>query len=263
MFLDSRRHLAETDSHDAALVDVYNSIFEAVPANTVALRDECFRLRYQVYCVENHFLSAADRPDGRETDQHDRRSLHGLLRFRRNGASIGTVRVVLPESGPGAVPLPMYRVCQETGTAAQLPPMAKTAEISRFAISKQFRQRAGDDLYGRVYRPEELAHDERRVIPHMTLGLIGLAVRLSQGSGVEHVCAIMEPALIRLLSRVGIHWHEVGPRVDYHGLRQPCVTPIDELLAGIEAERPEIYEVIVDDGASPEMVRQAAGNLAY
>jgi N-acyl amino acid synthase of PEP-CTERM/exosortase system len=246
MFLESRARNAAADrAHAQSLVDVYNEIFEAIPADTVALRDECFRLRYQVYCVENEFLPAASNPDGREIDQHDRRSLHGLLRFRRNGVSIGTVRVVLPESGAPA--LPMYRVCEEAGLSASLlPPMAETAEISRFAISKQFRQRAGDDLYGRVYQPSELARDERRVIPHMTLGLIGLAIRLSRGSGIENVCAIMEPALIRLLGRVGIRWHAVGPLVDYHGLRQPCVTRLDELLAGVEAERPEIYEVLSD-----------------
>jgi N-acyl amino acid synthase of PEP-CTERM/exosortase system len=176
---------------------------------------------------------------------------------------MGTIRVVLPESSPGAELLPMYRVCQETGLAPSLlPPMAKTAEISRFAISKEFRQRTGDNLYGSVYQPSELARDERRVIPHMTLGLIGLAVRLSQGSGVENVCAIMEPALIRLLSRMGIRWHTVGPLVEYHGMRQPCVTRLDELLAGIEAERPEIYEVITDSGL-PAVAQPVAAGLTH
>ena len=249
MFLESRARNAAADRANAAsLADAYSAIFEAVPADTAALRDECFRTRYQVYCVENDFLPAADYPDGREIDQHDGRSLHGLLRYRRNGATVGTIRVVLPESG--APPLPMYRVCQETGLPASLlPPIGETAEISRFSISRQFRQRAGDDLYGRVYQQAELARDERRVIPHMTLGLIGLAVRLSQGSGVENVCAIMEPSLIRLLGSIGIRWHTVGPLVDYHGMRQPCVTRLDELLAGIEAERPEIFEVIAETGA--------------
>jgi N-acyl amino acid synthase of PEP-CTERM/exosortase system len=253
MLLDSRRHNSETDAANAmSLVDVYNGIFEAVPADTQALRDDCFRIRHQVYCVENDFLPAGDHPDGREIDQFDHRSLHGLLRFRRSGASLGTIRAVVPDRHAGSAGLPMYKVCEQAGLPLSLlPPIANTVEISRFAISKQFRQREGDQLYGRVYEPSELARDERRVIPHMTLGLIGLALRLSQSAGVENICAIMEPTLIRLLSRIGIHWHKVGPLVEYHGMRQPCVTRIDELFARVEAERPEVFEVITDDGGHP------------
>jgi N-acyl amino acid synthase of PEP-CTERM/exosortase system len=139
----------------------------------------------------------------------------------------------------------MYRVCADAAfPVSRLLPRDRTVEISRFAISKQFRQRAGDALYGRVYDPAELAKDDRRMIPHMTLGLMGLALMLSRDRGLTYACAIMEPALVRLLGRVGIHWREVGPLIEYHGLRQPCIARIDDLLAGLESERPEIWEVI-------------------
>jgi N-acyl amino acid synthase of PEP-CTERM/exosortase system len=250
MFLASRHDTATTgDGHGRALVDVYKEIFEVVSADTTSLRDECYRIRHQVYCVENPFLPIADPTDDREIDQFDARARHGLLRFRKTGASLGTIRLVLPDVGKGAAALPMYQVCAEAGLpSSSLPPAAKTAEISRFAIAKQFRQRVGDTLYGRVYQRAELARDDRRVIPHMTLGLMGLALRMSRDAGVGTVCAIMEPTLIRLLGRVGVHWEAVGPLVEYHGLRQPCFAHIEDLLAHIEAERPEVWEVITDTG---------------
>ncbi len=169
------------------------------------------------------------------------------MRYRRTGAAVGTIRLVLPKKSAAGASLPMYSVCEAAGLSlSELPPPDRTVEISRFAISKQFRQRSGDALYGRVYQPAELARDDRRMIPHMTLGLMGLALRMSQDRGVENACAIMEPTLIRLLARLGIRWHAVGPPIEYHGLRQPCVSQIEELLSNIEAERPEVWEVITE-----------------
>jgi N-acyl amino acid synthase of PEP-CTERM/exosortase system len=231
----------------SSLVEIYNDIFEVVPADTSDLRDECYRVWYQVYCVENAFLRAEDNRDSREIDAYDKRSMLGLLRYRKTGASVGTIRLVLPEKDGAALSLPMYRVCSAAGLpVSELLPLDGTVEISRFAISKQFRQRAGDALYGRVYQPAELAHDDRRMIPHMTLGLMGLALMLSRDRGLVHACAIMEPALIRLLARLGIRWRAVGPLIEYHGLRQPCIARIDELLANLETERPEVWEVITE-----------------
>jgi N-acyl amino acid synthase of PEP-CTERM/exosortase system len=203
-----------------------------------------------VYCVENSFLAAADNPGELEIDADDKRSLHGLLRHRRSGACVGTIRLVLPEADGRTLSLPMYRACASAGLPVDdLLPRDSMAEISRFAISKQFRQRSDDALYGRAYEPAELARDDRRMIPHMTLGLMGLALMMSRAHGLVRVCAIMEPALIRLLARIGIRWREVGPPIEYHGLRQPCIARIDELLAALKAERPEIWEVIAETSA--------------
>jgi N-acyl amino acid synthase of PEP-CTERM/exosortase system len=226
-----------------SLADLYNAIFEAVPADDAALRDECFRIRYQVYCLERSFEDPSAKPDRRETDEYDASSRHGLLRYRKTGAVVGTIRVVLPDVGRGTAALPMYGVCAANGIAPErLPPLDRTTEISRFAISKEFRQRAGDESYGRAYDPGEL--DGRRVIPHMTLGLMGLAVRESRAAGADYICAIMEPTLIRLLSRVGIEWQPVGPLLEYHGLRQPSIARLGDVLAHVEAARPDVYDVI-------------------
>jgi hypothetical protein len=59
----------------------------------------------------------------------------------------------------------------------------------------------------------------------------------------------MEPGLLRLLSRFGIHFAPLGPLVEYHGIRQPCIAEIRELIARVEEERPDVWEVITDRGA--------------
>jgi N-acyl amino acid synthase of PEP-CTERM/exosortase system len=239
------------------LVDTYNSLFQSVQAVSLERQREAFRLRYQVYCVENQFLDPADNPGELETDAYDAHSLHALLTHRPTGLIAGTVRLVLPRPGSKSGSLPIHAVCSDPSLSEFLP-VDRTAEFSRFAISKQFRRRAGDHLYGATV-PTGGVPDNRRIIPHITLGLMAVALRMVQGTAIDHVCAVMEPALLRLLTRLGIHFAAIGPMVDYHGLRQPCGARVDELFATMKRERPDVWEVITDRGryvAAPEAGRR-------
>jgi N-acyl amino acid synthase of PEP-CTERM/exosortase system len=237
-----------TSSGDASLIDTYNALFATIPATTPELQRECFHLRYQVYCVENSFLDPADNAGELETDEFDEHSLHALLQHRPTGLIAGTVRLVLPRPGALLQSMPLYAVCQDPQLlSGKLLPPSRTTEFSRFAISKQFRRRAGDRLYGEDC-PSTGIVDSRRIIPHITLGLMAMALRMVQGREIDHVCAVMEPGLIRLLERLGIHFAPIGPLVDYHGRRQPCFSSIDALFARMERERHDVWEVVTNRG---------------
>lgn len=233
------------DRSKRSLVESYKMLFDAVPATTPELLNESFRLRYQVYCVENQFLNPTDNTGGLETDHYDRHSLHALLIHKATNSVGGTTRLVLPKLGSVSGCLPLFEACPE---AARLLPAAATAEFSRFAVSKTFRRRVGDDLYGRPSTSEEIECDPRRIIPHMTLGLMAAALQMGTGHGIYYVCAIMEPTLLRLLSRFSIRFIPIGPMIDYHGLRQPCYAEITSLLDTMQVERPDIWEVVTDCG---------------
>ena len=104
-------------SVDAAfLAAAYNEHFDVVRATTPAALDEAYRLRYQVYCVENPFENAAEHVDGREADVDDDRSVHALLVHRRTGITAGTVRVILPGEGKQSRPLPDCRPREWAGS---------------------------------------------------------------------------------------------------------------------------------------------------
>ena len=216
---------------------------------TVIARDEtevatAHKLRYQVYCVENPFEDPAENCDGLERDLYDTRAAHCLLIHRPSGDVAGTVRLVLPDREQPDRSFALQEVCQDPlvrDLAAF--PVSRMAEVSRFCVSNEFRRRHRDGLYGCF---EEKG--TRRIIPHMTLGLIEGLVSMSVEHGVEYWCAVMEPPLLRLLSRLGIHFDNIGPRVDYHGSRQPCYQRLDRFLERVRAERPDVWEVLTDDG---------------
>ena len=251
-------------SHKPALSDTFNKYFDIKLADTPELLREVYALRQQVYCIENQY-EPLPTDDAGERDDYDSRAKHSIVRHRSLGIAAATVRLVLP-SARLTEPLPIWEHSAANMSAhADLLreiPTASTAEISLFAVSKHFKRRLGEaqsvagvasDLA--TYSADQLMGG--RLIPHITLGLFTAIVRMSAQNDITHWYAVMEPALLRLLSRFGIVFRPIGGIVTYHGERQPCFASVDEILLGIWYKRPDIWALITDNGqawALPESV---------
>src|SRR4051794_9244487 len=136
--------------------------FRVESVNSPETAEEAFRLRHQVYCLERGY-----EPDrgGVEIDEFDAHARQVVLRRKSTGEVVGTVRLVL-FSTEAAESFPIQQVC-EASLLSDLP-LTTTAEVSRFAISKQRRgvTRAADAL--------------------MRLALVRGIVQLSDEIGVTH-----------------------------------------------------------------------------
>lgn len=252
---------SQSPLEDERLRDLYVRTFETLIARDKTDLAEVHRLRYQVYCVENPFEDPADNPDGLERDPYDHRATHCLLLHRPSGNPVGTVRLVLPDTKAPEKSFALQDVCIDPLVRdPRAFPLARMAEVSRFCVSKEFRRRCNDGAYGRV-EDQEGRDPTRRLIPHLTLGLIEGLVRMSMEQGIRTWCAVMEPTLLRLLKRLGIHFENIGPLVDYHGRRQPCYQHLDRFLERVREERPEIWEVLTDDGRHWEALQVQWGGL--
>jgi N-acyl-L-homoserine lactone synthetase len=161
--------------------------FEVVVADTDELRDACFALRHEVYCRELGFEPV--RADGLERDAYDERALHYLLAHVPSGAWAACVRIALGRALPfeavlGPVPLPPGPV----------------GEISRFTVTREFRQGAG-------------------VRPHAVLGTALTAVAATAEAGLASAVCMMKPSLRLQLHSYGIRFAQLTPIVEYHGQR--------------------------------------------
>src|SRR6185437_14426899 len=87
----------------------YDRHFEVIRAATPKLVREAYKLRYQVYCVENPFEDPEQQVGACESDDNDDRSIHTLLLHRRTGEIAGTSRVILPDQSR---PLPVATLLQ-------------------------------------------------------------------------------------------------------------------------------------------------------
>lgn len=233
-----------------SLGKLYRDAFFHEVAFDEKTRREAYRLRYQVYCVENPFEDATQFPDQLERDAYDGKSRHALLRHRPTREAVGTVRMILPDADHLDDSFPFQQVC--TDQRVRDPgsfPIERMVEVSRFSVSKGFRRRFEDAQYpANVEASTTTAAVDKRVIPNMMLGLIESLVQMSAEEDVDYWCAVMEPPLLRLLGRIGIHFEPLGEIVSYHGRRQPCYQHLPTLLDRVSRERPDIWALITTDG---------------
>jgi N-acyl-L-homoserine lactone synthetase len=199
--------------------------FEMLPAVTAEHRQEAYRVRYQVDCVENDFLVGIN---GMEMDEFDAHAQQMLLCHRRTGDVVGTVRLVLPRSDRLEASFPMQRHCKPE-LLAHLP-LARSGEGSRFALSKhRLVNRSTSMQLLRVW----LMHG---------------IVRMSAEAGNTHILAVMERSLLRLLRVTGVNFIPAGQAVEYHGLRQPAYVRIQTMLTEVLEKRPDVWFIMTDGG---------------
>jgi N-acyl amino acid synthase of PEP-CTERM/exosortase system len=227
---------SRSDSHGPAQnSDPY---FAFIRAERTEDREASYRVRYQVYCIERGFLDPQDYPRELEHDAFDAHSLH-LLASHRDGAPAGTARLILHSP----LGFPLVEHCEFSPTHDFLrdpdcPTLSTYAEISRLAVSKAFRRREGDTLYGGPSRPsaEEDRHANvidfpasRAAAPVIVTGIYRLLYQESKRRGITHWVVAMETSLYVILRRMGFIFNAIGPKADYFGPVRPYVASIQSI----------------------------------
>lgn len=231
----------------------FNRYFEMVPAVSEALKNEVYRLRYQVYCAETAFLDCKRYHDGLEYDAYDDTAIHYLVRHRKSGIYAATTRLIVfnGDAQDRLFPLEVHSRIDNPDLLQRLP-RAKLAEVSRFCVSKEFKKRQAEfgTLTGVGINVEQAyTENERRSFPHITLALIAALIKISDDRDIHYWYAVMEPALLRFLSTLGIYFTAIGPLTDYHGIRRPCVIKVNDLLDGVAKKNPGLWDMMTDNGS--------------
>jgi N-acyl amino acid synthase of PEP-CTERM/exosortase system len=233
-----------------SIIDAFNQYFEMVDANTDALKEEVYKLRYQIYCVEKGFEDLESYPDGMEHDEYDKRSSHYLIRHRDTNSYMATTRLVLPDKQDLQKLFPL-EVYSHIDNMALLKTMrrANTAELSRFCVSKQFRRRANEQglLVTNDEDESRFSRRDKESSAHLTLALFACAIRMSSEHNIHYWYAIMEPALKRLVAALGVHFAEMGSLVDYHGKRIPCMIKVDDLLCSVAEKDLDYWRMLTNN----------------
>ena len=203
-----------------------------------ALFKDFLRLRYDVYCLECHYLDAREYDEGLETDDFDVRSFHvGAHNFE--GLLVGTVRLVFASESEA---FPFEEHCAVFDDF-EFPPRRECAEVSRLVVRKSFRRRPGDSLQGiskefqekgrlETITPEKEhkpGQHRRSGSPQILLGMYREMYRYSRQNGIRFWFAAMEKGLARSLGKMGFHFMPAGPEGDYYGPVAAYVVDLWEL----------------------------------
>lgn len=216
-----------------------------------SLKEEIYKLRYDVYVSEFGFEKEEDHPSGLEKDMYDPHSVK-LAAIEQVSAKkqkvIGTLRIILhSEYG-----FPIERVTPLNFTEEKTP-IHKIAEISRLAIRKDYRRCQGDGLFGvksylnvsesdirsNMERPQSI---KARIQPYLILGLFKELYHVSKKLGITHWYMITEKTLWYALKRFDFIFRQIGEPVFYHGLRIPYLGVIEEIERHLINKHMDFYQ---------------------
>lgn len=234
-------------------IDSFNKYFEMVPAISDELKNEVYKLRYQVYCTETQFLNFEHYPEGLEFDEFDQQSVHYLIRHRKSGDFAATTRLILPDANNPEKLFPVEIHCKiDNGAVMQGLNRSYLGEISRFCVSKDFKKRKNEayTLAGVNVNwcPDYFTLGERRSFPHIAIALIACFIKASYENDIHYLFACMEPSFFRFVSPLGINLTKIGPLVDYHGERWPAAIKIADLLDCVAKKNLDIWKLLTNNG---------------
>ncbi|MBU6266068.1 MAG: PEP-CTERM/exosortase system-associated acyltransferase [Sphingomonadales bacterium] len=204
------------------IADLFWSLFELVPAITPALAEEAHRIRFEIYCRDREWEPENPQWPGLEFDAFDGRARHVLLRYRPEDRFVGAMRAVEPEPAACHTSFPMQELTDDRRLHDRASVMSMV-EASRFCLA---RARLMDLCAG-----GDGAADLRTVNPFLMVGLMVAVIQTPLELGYGHVCAVLEPWLARRLGRFGLMVELIGEPVEHHGLRQPCLIPVEANVA--------------------------------
>lgn len=234
------------------ILDAFNQYFEMVPTITDDLKNEVFKLRFQIYCKETHFEDPSHYPNGLEFDEFDNSSIHCLIRHRYSNAYAATTRLIkYDQHNPDWLfPIEIHSIINKPELLSEIP-RHKIAEVSRFCVSKEFKRRKKElgSLTGfNLHSMEYVSEEEKRTFPHISLALIACMIKTSKEQNIHYWYAVMEPSLFRFLSTMGIDFKSIGPLTDYHGKRKPSIIKVNDLLNGVLQKNPSLWQMLTNDG---------------
>lgn len=232
-----------------SLLQHFNQYFEFRPAYSPEDKSKAYHLRYQVYCEEFGFEDAASFPDKQEKDQFDENAEHMIMLHRESGLTAGCFRMVFADPIRNPQGLPIQHYCQSAVDPrlfefSQQDP-EHYVEVSRLAVHERFRRRTSERLTPTaVGRTDFESLSKQRDFPYIPLSMFLAVSALSEVNGMEYVVVMMEPRLARLLKLCGIHFQSIGNVVDYHGLRAPFISYVDQLRRYLTSEARELLDYL-------------------
>lgn len=226
----------------------FSKYFKIEAAATDAVRDEVYRVRHEVYCEELKF--EPERPDRREIDAYDAHSLHCLLRgAQAPHPSVGCIRLVLPDPGALASPLPFETTCAHTIDRRIIDPAkldrTRIAEVSRLAVRAAYRRRKGEQNVAVALQDEDYEEVRRQPrFPYIPIGLYLGSVALAARNNVDTLFVLTEPRLASHFSKLGVEIKQIGGPVEHRGTRVPSMMDVQSIIKGLRFMVKPIWRVI-------------------
>lgn len=195
--------------------------FHASLAQTDIQKHQTYRLRHRVYCEELQYEPLRD--NGLEHDEYDNRAIHCAISRLSTAQLAGTVRLITSANADQLLPLEQHfaAMVNHPTLCPTAFPREQICEISRLAVPGEIRQRKQSQSPLGHNLNKLLLQLEQRCCEAVAISLYLVAMLMCLHYGKHHVFVMIEPALARMLKRIGIHFVQIGEVVDFNGKRAP------------------------------------------
>lgn len=212
--------------------------YEVILADSVEARRIHYRLRYQVYCLEQAWEPVSRFPDGEEKDEFDERAVHFLVRNRFTNDWIAALRVVLP----GDEPLPIESLNVLKNSVRETVAPGGAAEISRVCRPKGALER--ESAKGARMKSDLLGGASE-----ILLRLLRAAAQYCRDLGINHVYMLCRPAMARMMNRLDIPMKRAGIPSEHRGVRIPYLVDLCQAFAQARAASPLLAALLNESHA--------------
>lgn len=218
---------------------MFDNFYDVLIADDEYTRNQHHSVRYQVYCLETGYENAAQFPHNQEVDAYDAQSLPFIVNSKRNGESVASMRLILS----GCRQLPTLQAFPDVNDLLFSDPNHVVAEVSRLGVVGEYRRVTS------VHRGEEphpaaaVSLADRRKEPAIMIGLLRAAYWYSRVNGISHWVFMAAPSLIRLLRNLGFEIQQVGPVVEYKGMRAPHVCDMETFAEKLVVKSPQLHRM--------------------
>nr|WP_222124856.1 PEP-CTERM/exosortase system-associated acyltransferase [Variovorax boronicumulans] len=231
----SRPH-PETSMSRLNLAENFNRFFTVAPALAEKEKNDVFFIRHDVYARELGF--EAVRPDQRETDAYDVRSMHCLMRTAESSPRlVGCARVILTDPAAPDSLLPFEKSCRDSLFRDKIDPSrlprGRIAEVSRLAVLSDFRRRRGEDHKEVALDVSDFGDAQQPRFPYIPVGLYMASVLIAQHHNIEYLFTLTEPRLAEHFAKLGVQIEPIGAPVEHRGTRVPSLIHAATVEAGL------------------------------
>lgn len=205
----------------------FDDNFEVILADNDYSRSLHYKVRYQVYCLEEGFENAAKFHTMEEYDDWDKQSAHFLIRSKQTHEWVAAMRIVIPEHGP----LPIEGLCDIHPLVRPSLTGEPAAEISRICVVNTYRRKA--------------SQQQSRVHKSMILkGLLSAAAQYSQENGILNWYFLTSPGLARIISYMNVQLIKVGAACEHRGIRYPFLANLKQAIEQAKQGCPDMASML-------------------
>jgi N-acyl amino acid synthase of PEP-CTERM/exosortase system len=255
-FSKSESRLASAAEDDRPRTD-FLRYFHVAVAVTDEQRRLAARLRHRVYSEELGYEPTVS--SRLESDPHDEHALHCLITHRASGELAGCARLIL--AGENAQ-MALEEHCLPSLHVSSLHKLNAhrdvSCEVSRLTVAPAFRLRRASAAGRRKDEKIHIMRDERRACSLVWFAALLAAVAMAESAGREHLYAMMDARLSRLLKRAGVRVQQAGEFTQYRGDRAAFFITSDDAVAGLSEDLIELFNSIRRQCARAADVERAA-----